>query len=827
MKNRSVSTRLAFAVLGIVTALLFSACAPSALEGQGAPNPDGGQAAGAGVPDGGMVSDGGSTPPDGGPVSTPPLAPTADDPAPVSPTTAAVLTIGGSKDAGANVEFRWSVGGQLRQDWTEIAPKTNDSHWSHAFPLDLGVNTILLRSVDEGDRVSATNTSITVVREGGEISPVIRVIGYDGGNPAVSGMAPLAVNVDGLSTVLGAGDELSARYTWDFGDGSGPHNQLVGWTAGHVYDVPGSYTLTLAVTNERFETATQEITVQVSADTRQVFHVSPLGRVGGVGSLADPGSTPGDVNGYLADDVTILFERGQVHDFATDSVTVEGVSGVVLGAYGSGDAPVLMGAAYPDGVNRSLISVLDNPSFAFIDGGWIATDTPAGPPIDQVVIQDLEFRSLSEASLATEWNNAAVQVHGRRATNITIRRNTCDDIGSCILMGQGAYPLATEEYNYPGGVLIVDNTADALSSYFTFFSAHHVSLIGNLVTGGSYSQWIFRYYADYVLIANNDFQQPVSNYQPYAVAGGVHCAIDYGTLLSDCDGPTGDDVPGHQGNVEWGHHSYVVGNRLDDTLRLGYVGFGSNGTKFQSQRYVVVENNLFTRVGANQAPTETLYHWPYTRHVRIRNNVFLGPYGNAGFTPEGVWDFEVAHNTYYGPASDHTFALIVNRYGDDGVPAMDFMFLFGSPATTAGAFQVVNNLFAMPAYSAGGGSGPYLFSSTVLPDLTGFAFSGNIWPGGGASSNLAMNTGLGVLTPTQWSDLPQVDGDTFQSFSNGDFLLAPPAPDAPEYKNWLPELVDGHGAAGTARAHRGVYVDFAGNPRPRDGGWTAGALESE
>src|SRR5213079_2248728 len=70
-----------------------------------------------------------------------------------------------------------------------------------------------------------------------------------------------AVHVHALNSQLGAGTALTARYEWNFGDSSGKYNTLVGFNAAHVYDTPGSYTVTLKITNEagKIDTATQQI----------------------------------------------------------------------------------------------------------------------------------------------------------------------------------------------------------------------------------------------------------------------------------------------------------------------------------------------------------------------------------------------------------------------------------------------------------------------------------------------------------------------------------------------------------------------------------------
>src|SRR5947199_10277798 len=54
----------------------------------------------------------------------------------------------------------------------------------------------------------------------------------------------------GSGTSFGAGEAISSRFQWNFGDPRGDYNKLPGFNAAHVYDTPGTYKLTLRVTNE-------------------------------------------------------------------------------------------------------------------------------------------------------------------------------------------------------------------------------------------------------------------------------------------------------------------------------------------------------------------------------------------------------------------------------------------------------------------------------------------------------------------------------------------------------------------------------------------------
>ena len=58
--------------------------------------------------------------------------------------------------------------------------------------------------------------------------------------------APATVHVHAVGLV--AEDPHLAGYAWDFGDPGGAYNRVSGFNAAHVYDRPGTYTITLTLT---------------------------------------------------------------------------------------------------------------------------------------------------------------------------------------------------------------------------------------------------------------------------------------------------------------------------------------------------------------------------------------------------------------------------------------------------------------------------------------------------------------------------------------------------------------------------------------------------
>ena len=90
-------------------------------------------------------------------------------------------------------------------------------------------------------------------------------------------VAPVGLHVNALTVPLAAGTPLTARYAWDFGDPAGRYDTLVGFVAAHVYDRPGTYPVTLTVTDEAGHVTTLRDAVTVTPDRRRAIYVAPDG----------------------------------------------------------------------------------------------------------------------------------------------------------------------------------------------------------------------------------------------------------------------------------------------------------------------------------------------------------------------------------------------------------------------------------------------------------------------------------------------------------------------------------------------------------------------
>ena len=130
-----------------------------------------------------------------------------------------------------------------------------------------------------------------------------------------------AVQVNALSSNLKAGTVLTAKFLWDFGDPGSAYNQLVGWNASNLYTQPGTYTITLTITNEDGKTSATTTTVNIAASNRKVIYVSNDGSDSASGlSPQSAVKTFAKAMGMVTDNTEVLFNSGDTFDVSTGGV---------------------------------------------------------------------------------------------------------------------------------------------------------------------------------------------------------------------------------------------------------------------------------------------------------------------------------------------------------------------------------------------------------------------------------------------------------------------------------------------------------------------------
>jgi PKD repeat protein len=440
--------------------------------------------------------------------------------------------------------------------------------------------------------------------------PVINLIGK-------SGVGPMAVHVHALGSTLNAGTYITARYQWDFGDSTGRFNTLDGWNAAHLYERPGTYTITLTVTNENGKRNSVSTTVSVASDSRRTVYVDPVG-----GSDSNNGLSSGSairslsrLEKLVGSNTRVLFKRGTKTTF-DHSLSVP-YQNVLIGSYGSGADPVLYRVR---GLSGSTISTYDQSRNVVISG--LVFDSP------------YVARGSSAPMISVDGVNP-------RGVNITVEGCTFLNLDNAV----------AAEGN-PRGLLVQDNRAPlatGLRMYFVWSQGSDQVFLGNDVANSTRQHVIRSSGTTRMLVARND--------------------------LTNLD-RSGVDTPDYsKGVVEIhkGSFAYVSGNEIHaGALRAGPRG-GGQEDRSTSTDWVVFENNLVVE--------HDIAVYPGTHHLMIRNNIVRSDTSAAVTVQpadsEGriVTDIQILNNTGVNTTDRGRFLLVTGDLKTAAITLVNNMFV--------------------------------------------------------------------------------------------------------------------------------------------------------
>jgi PKD repeat protein len=360
--------------------------------------------------------------------------------------------------------------------------------------------------------------------------PVINLIGK-------TGTAPHTVHVHALASTLDAGSYLTARWQWDFGDSGGKYNTLEGWNAAHLYTEPGEYAIKLTVTNENGKSSTLTTKIRVVGDERRAIHVdAERGNDNNNGATQSTAvKTPERAKELLGNHTRLLFKRDQRHVF--DFSLAVPYQDVYIGAYGSGDRPVLWRVR---GAGSSTISLYNQSN--------------------QVTIENLVFDSPYSAGATSSAGGIGVDGIVARGVNITVRGSEFRNLDDAI-----------DANGDPRGLLVQDNTAPlatGLRNYFVWSEGSDQVFLGNTVANSTREHNIRSSGTKRMLVAYND--------------------------LTNLDRSRYDEPDYSKGTVEIhkGSFAYVWRNELHDgALRAGPLD--PEATSVKTEWVVFDSNELF------------------------------------------------------------------------------------------------------------------------------------------------------------------------------------------------------------------------------------------
>jgi PKD repeat protein len=518
-------------------------------------------------------------------------------------------------------------------------------------------------------------------------------------------VAGMAVHVDALDAAAGSAQELSSKYAWDFGDAGSEYNRLPGWNAAHVYRQPGSYAITLTITDQLGKSSEFRLSIQIAPAHRATYYVSVVGDDANDGlSPQHPIRSLARVASLMADHREFLFHRGD--QFSQTSTLGIGARDVLIGAYpdDASERPHVIWSG-----RRQEVSMIQIARAA------------AG-----VCIKDLVFDSIFTSDTNRENLPNAIDPAG---TNVAVERCRFLNVADAVTCELGPSGVLVEDCDAPqtdkdGAILPFDkpdltsSNVNGLRAYFLWAQGRDIVLLGNTVANSTREHCVRIGGASHLLLAFNRFQNLDRS------------AVDK------------DDIAKTTIAAQIGDHLYAAGNEL----RGGVVEVGpTNAAAFVNDPIQKGARFDWAVFQSNSLRVPIVFDGG-SAHVRVEDNsstldrddaFFINGY-NANYH-RGVEDVSFVHNT----------ATLTG-------PAGCFLCTTGKAA----GLSVIANTFNAPNLKTGYNIGVLVIGEA---DLSSFdLIAANHWPRDGrfwfdGASGIAARR----IGPPEWMAQPKVTGDHF------------------------------------------------------------------
>jgi PKD repeat protein len=356
---------------------------------------------------------------------------------------------------------------------------------------------------------------------------------------------------------LNAGTPITSNYQWNFGDSNTPYNEMTGFNAAHVYDTPGTYAISLTVTNSDGGVSTTTQRVTIAAAQRTQIYVDPSsGSDSNNGSQNAPLQSLAAAFAKLGNNEEILLRAGQTF-YTNESMHVNGTN-ILIGRYGTGANPTIMREK----------------------GNGLSTIMATGS-VNGLTIQDITVDSPYPAATVAAANKIGVCGFFLGGQNVCVRDCTFDNVDDAI-----------NENGNPVGVLIQGNSAPlaiGLRGYMVWGQGSEQVIVGNYAANTTKEHIVRLVGLDMVNVQQNNFTN----------TDGKGCIEmhegEYGWIVDNTvDG--GDIRVGPLGL--WGESASsqtdyvkIEDNQLTDTFI--YVQSGTH--------HAMIDNNVIIRPGGAQA----------------------------------------------------------------------------------------------------------------------------------------------------------------------------------------------------------------------------------
>jgi len=448
----------------------------------------------------------------------------------------------------------------------------------------------------------------------------------------VSGVAPLAVFFDATGTTAASTSRPfhELEYRWSFGDAASgewtrtpgmpnlSRNSATGPVASHLFESPGTYTVTLTVLDgSGSATRSVDITVadpdaEFAASTLCVGNSQPVAGAGGCpagAAVLQSSDFAAAINGNLASRKRILFQRGDTFaSSASANVRFDGPG--LVGAFGSGAAP----RVNLTGNNRA-----------------IQLSSGSTPTLKDWRIMDLEIDGNSGA--------ASIGVHAEGGIDqVTLLRLNIHHVHFGVQLSPFILDHYAGQHRLWDQFAVVDSTIRTIigggGGYGLYVGAQRFTLTGNVLSDSSAAEHILRTpNIVKAVISHNDMSLPAPAKHVVKLQAHVFNVS-----------PTGFSE-----QIVMSDNKFTGGPGADWTVTLG----PENAQRDEKVRQVIVERNWFA-----PHPGQGVALMLWTQDVTVRNNLFnLTGTGGSGMVVErrGIEpppaNVHAYHNTFYSGAS--------------------------------------------------------------------------------------------------------------------------------------------------------------------------------
>jgi hypothetical protein len=627
---------------------------------------------------------------------TAPSAPSTPPPADVTAPTvsftapASGATVSGSVTVSANASDAVGVSSvQFKVGSTIIATDTT-SPYSATFDSTAfadGSATLSAVAVDAAGNVGTATQTVTVSNQQtpppvqGALNNCYIDAGTSGSNinlaltpTRTSGVAPLSVYFEtrGTTAVNVQKPFHELAYCWNFGDANSgtfaqsgkSKNRAYGPSAAHVFETPGTYTVTVNARDAQGQVASKAIQVTV-LDPANVYTASNTVCLSAAGNFSGCPSGAKQVTGSSISTLTseidsgkrrVLLNRGETY---SGGMTIDQTGPGIIGAYGSGAAPLISTTGY---------------AFYFSDQDLATVNNPNEPYPTDWRISDIDVDGQTGA------NSGGVYIGGL-TKNVLLLRVRVKNAGFAFGSGTSIIDWWNNNGN-PGhdvidGFMIQDSDARDLAGgqghNLLGISGHRFAMLGTTVTNSSGGEHVMRaFWLDRAVISNNylgNAPQPrhvLKLHAPGFNSGGV-------------------------GNGKYSEQIIISDNTFDGAGGTQWtVAIGpTNDQQDERLRDVIVERNFFPRGTVDQYAL-SLSGSDHT----VRDNVLSrGAFSDCisifarGVEPAPT-RINVTHNTCYGTSK----TTMVSGGGFTSVVGANNLNVSVTPSAGVSSATLTNNV---------------------------------------------------------------------------------------------------------------------------------------